>query len=373
MAERRGLRIESLVTPDGTLEVSLAEREVPEPGPDEVIVRVEAAPINPSDVAKMFAFGDVGRARAGGTVDRPTVSLPLSAGAMAAARTRVGRRIELGTEGAGTVVATGSGDAARALAGRLVSAPGPMYAQYRLVAAADCVPLPEGATAATGAAAFVNPLTALGMVETMRAEGHAALVHTAAASSLGRMLLRVCLKEGVPLVNVVRSPQQARLLRDAGAEHVCDSGAEDFESELTAALAATGATIAFDAVAGGSLADRMLACMERAVGDGTFQMYGSEVHKQVYLYGTLNRAPTELRRTYGLSWGVGGWLLFKFLRQAGAERVAELRRTVVDGLETTFATHFSRSITPAEALGADALQEYARPTTGTKFLLVPHG
>lgn len=373
MADRQGLQIESSVKPDATLELSLVERKVPDPGPDEVIVKVEAAPINPSDLAKMFAFGDIGRAEVGGTPDSPIVSVPLSPGAMAAARARVGQPIELGTEGAGTVVATGSGEGARALAGRVVSAFGPMYAQYRRVAAADCLTLPEGTTAAAGAAASVNPLTALGMVETMRAEGHTALVHTAAASSLGQMLIRLCRNEGVPLVNVVRSAAQVRLLRDAGAEHVCDSGAEDFESELTAALTATGATIAFDAVAGGSLADRILACMERAAGDGTYQLYGSWTHKQVYLYGTLNRSPTELRRTYGLSWGVGGWLLFKFLQQAGPERVRELRRRVSDELRTTFATHFGKSVTLTEALGDAALREYSRPTTGAKHLLVPHG
>jgi NADPH2:quinone reductase len=375
MAEWRGLRLESLVTPDATVVLSLADDVVGDPGPDEVIVRIEAAPINPSDLGVMFASGDVGRADFGGSTDRSVVKVPLSDGAMNAVRARVGQSLPVGNEGAGTVVAAGSGEAARALEDRLVAVSGGgMYSQLRRVRVADCLPLPDGATAAEGAASFVNPMTVLGMVETMRDEGHRALVHTAAASSLGRMLVRLCKEEAIPLVNVVRSPEQVELLRKAGAEYVCDSSGHAFDEELTAALKETGATIAFDAVGGGSLADRILDCMERAISEGAeFRRYGSTVHKQVYTYGGLDMSPTMLRRTYGMSWGVGGWLMPNFLQQARPERVEEMRRRVAEGLTTTFATEFTDTATLTEALKPHMFAAYSRPKTGTKFLITPNG
>ncbi|OJU79786.1 MAG: NADH oxidase, partial [Solirubrobacterales bacterium 70-9] len=329
MAEMRGLRLESLVTPAGTVVLSAATGEVRAPGPDEVVVRIEAAPVNPSDLIQMFAFGDVARAEFGGSAERPVVTVPLSVEAAGAVAGRVGWAMPVGNEGAGTVVAAGAGDAAQALEGRLVAVAGGAFSQLRRFKAAHCLPLPEGASARDGAAAYVNPMTALAMVETMRAEGHRALVHTAAASSLGRMLVRVCAEDGIPLVNVVRSRAQVELLREAGAEHVCDSSTADFEAELTAAIAATGATIAFDAVGGGGLADRLLTCMERALTAGErYETYGSPVHKQVYLYGFLDESPVVFRRGFGASWGVGGWLMPRALAGAGGERVAAMRARV---------------------------------------------
>ncbi|MDA8365440.1 MAG: zinc-binding dehydrogenase [Actinomycetota bacterium] len=371
----RALELRSLVTDAGTVELSLVEVDVPVPSGDDVLVRVEAAPINPSDLGLLLAGADVGASRVSGTAERPVVTAPLDAGAARAATARLGQSMPVGNEGAGRVVAAGPGDTAQALVGRTVAvAGGGMYTQYRCLPAAACLPLPDGTGAVDGAAAFVNPMTALAMVETMRAEGHTGLVHTAAASNLGQMLNRICLEDGVPLVNIVRSPAQVELLRAAGAAFVCDSSSETFMDDLTAALRATSATLAFDAVGGGTLASRILTAMEVALTAGAeFSRYGSTTHKQVYLYGSLDRGPTELRRSYGMAWGVGGWLLTPFLVAAGSERVEAMRQRVAAGLTTTFASHFSDQVTLAGALDLDSLTTYSRMGTGRKFLVTPNG
>jgi hypothetical protein len=315
------------------------------------------------------------RAIAGGTPDRPVVTAPLPPAAVRAAAARAGQPLPAGNEGAGTVVAAGASDTARALLGKMVAvAGGAMYSQYRCVGAAACLELPDGARAADGAAAFVNPMTALGMVETMRMEGHTALVHTAAASNLGQMLSRLCIEEQIPLVNIVRSPAQAELLRAAGATWVCDSTSGIFTGDLTEALRATMATIAFDAIGGGTLAGRILACMEAAISAGAeFSRYGSSVHKQLYIYGGLDRGPTELTRSFGMAWGVGGWLLTPFLQKAGPEKVADLRRRVAAGLTTTFASQYTDQVSLAGALQLDAIAVYSRQATGQKYLITPNG
>jgi NADPH:quinone reductase-like Zn-dependent oxidoreductase len=370
----QALQLRTLVTASQTVELSLAEVSVPAPEPHEVVVRVEAAPINPSDLGLLFAGADLSQVSASGTPDRPVVTAPLPAGAARAAAARAGQSLPAGNEGAGTVVAAGSSDAARALLGKVVAVSGgAMYTQYRCVAAAACLELPAGARAADGAAAFVNPLTALGMVETMRMEGHTALVHTAAASNLGQMLNRLCIEEQIPLVSIVRSAAQADLLRSAGATWVCDSTAGTFTDDLTGALAATKATIAFDAIGGGQLASRILTCMEAAVSAGAeFSRYGSAVHKQVYIYGSLDRGPTELARSYGLAWGVGGWLLTPFLGKVGREKVAAMRQRVAAGLMTTFASHYTGEVSLAGALGPEAIAVYGRHATGQKYLIAPN-
>jgi NADPH2:quinone reductase len=370
----QALQLRTLVTPDATVELSLADVPVPAPQPHQVLIRIEAAPVNPSDLGLLFAGADLEQLTASGTPDRPVVTAPLPAPAARAAAARLGQSLPAGNEGAGTVVAAGDSPQAQALLGhRVAVAGGSMYAQYRCVPAAVCLELPDGATAADGAASFVNPMTALGMVETMRAEGHTALVHTAAASNLGQMLVRLCIEEQVPLVNIVRSEAQAHLLRNAGAQWVCDSSAPAFLADLTSALKATGATIAFDAIGGGTTASRILTCMEAAASAGAeFSRYGSAVHKQLYIYGGLDRGPTELTRSFGMAWGIGGWLLTPFLAKAGPAKVAELRQRVAAGLTTTFASHFTDQVTLAGALTPAAIAVYGRQATGQKYLITPN-
>jgi NADPH:quinone reductase-like Zn-dependent oxidoreductase len=370
----RGLQMRSLVTAAQTVELSLADANVPAPEAHEVLVRVEAAPVNPSDLGMMFAGADLTQATASGTRDRPVVTAPLPAGAAAAAAARAGQSLPVGNEGAGTVVAAGAADAARALLGKTVAiVGGAMYAQYRCIDAAACLELPDGTPAADGAASFVNPMTVLGMVETMRMEGHTALVHTAAASNLGQMLNRVCIAEQIPLVNIVRSAEQAQLLRAADAAWVCDSTAATFATDLEEALAATGATLAFDAVGGGRLASQILHAMETAISAGAaFDRYGSAVHKQVYIYGGLDRGPTELVRSFGMAWGVGGWLVSNFLNRAGPRKAAELRGQVAAQLTTTFASRYTARVSLAGALDLAAIAAYGRHATGQKYLITPN-
>lgn len=365
-------QIRSLVTAAGEVRVELAEVPVPRPGPDEVLIRVQATPVNPSDLGTLFAAADLGAARREGTDRYPVVVAPVSGPAAAA---RVGQSLPVGNEGAGLVVAAGSSEAAQALMGRTVAGlGGAMYAEYRCLPVASCLVLTDGTDPRDAASCFVNPLTALGMVETMRREGHHGLVHTAAASNLGQMLNRICLADGVPLVNVVRRPDQAELLRGQGATLVCDTSSPRFDDELTAALQASGATIAFDAIGGGSLAGRILAAMEAAVlagQAGAYNRYGSAVHKQVYLYGNLDRGRTELERTFGMAWGIGGWLLTNFLTAVGPEVAAGLRRRVVEELHSTFASSYTKELALDALLDLDEIAVYSRQATGQKVLVRP--
>jgi len=368
------LQLQSLVTTDQTVQLSLAEIEIAEPGPGDVVVRVEAAPINPSDLGLLLAGADVTAAVATGSADRPVVMAPLPDAAMRAMQSRVGVPLPVGNEGAGTVVAAGTSQAAQALLGKTVAAAGgAMYSQYRRVDVGLCLELPAGVAAVDGASSFVNPMTALGMVETMRLENHSALVHTAAASNLGQMLNRLCIAEQVPLVNVVRRQEQEDLLRAAGATYVCNSASPAFMDTLTAAIRATGATIGFDATGGGRLASQILTCMEAAANAGatSYSRYGSAVHKQVYIYGSLDRGPTELTRNYGMAWGIGGWLLTPFLQKIGMDGVARLRSKLTAGLTTTFASTYTDQVSLAGALQLDAIAAYARQATGTKYLIRP--
>jgi NADPH:quinone reductase len=368
------LQLRSLIQPDGTLELSLHDVPVPSPGHDEVLIRIEATPINPSDIGLLIGAADPASVRTGGTPERPVVTAQVPAAAMAAMAGRLGQSLPVGNEGAGTVVAAGSGAGAQALLGQRVAAiGGAMYGQYRAVNVDQTLRLPAGATAAQGASCFVNPLTALGMTETMRREGHKALVHTAAASNLGQMLNRICRKDGIGLVNVVRKPEQLKLLREQGAQHVCDSSAPDFIEQLTDAIAATGATIAFDATGGGRLGGQILSCMEVAINRTAteYSRYGSNTLKQVYLYGGLDTGPTEFRRNFGMAWSMGGWLLFPFLHRIGANAAQALKQRVADELTTTFASHYSRQVSLAEALREDVMAEYLPRATGTKVLITP--
>jgi len=369
------LELRSKVTEAGELELSLAEVETPAPAPDEVVVRVEATPINPSDLGLLFGMADMKGATASGTPERPLVTAPIPSGLRKAVAGRVGQSLPVGNEGAGVVVAAGASDEAQALLGRTVSMiGGAMYSQRRCIKVAQCLALHEGTTPAEGASWFVNPLTVLGMVETMRDEGHSALVHTAAASNLGQMLNRLCIEDGVELVNIVRRPEQERLLRGAGAKHVCDSSSEHFTENLTDALATTGATIAFDATGGGALAGQILACMEAAANRNAteYNRYGSTTHKQVYIYGGLDRGPTTFHRNFGMAWGIGGWLLTPFLQKIGIEGAIRLRQRVADEIKTTFASHYTKEVSLAEALRLDEIVVYGRQATGEKYLINPN-
>ena len=371
---KSGLQLRSLIKTSGELEISLVSVATPEPGPDEVVVRVEATPINPSDLGLLTGAADMTTAKASGTKDAPVVTAQVPEAGMRAMAGRLDESLPVGNEGAGVVIATGSSEAAKALMGRTVAMiGGAMYAQYRCLRVAECLPLPSGTTPAEGASCFVNPLTALGMTETMRREGHKALVHTAAASNLGQMLNKICLKDGIALVNIVRSKEQADILKKIGAKHIVDSTAASFMDDLTNALVDTGATIAFDAIGGGRLAGQILAGMETAANKTAkvYSRYGSAVHKQVYIYGGLDTRPTELVRSFGMAWGIGGWLLLPFLMKIGQADGARLRQRVVDELKTTFASHYTKIVSLQEALDPANIAVYAKRSTGEKFLINP--
>jgi NADPH:quinone reductase-like Zn-dependent oxidoreductase len=371
---KSGLQLRSLIKTSGELEISLVSVATPEPGPDEVVVRVEATPINPSDLGLLTGAADMTTAKASGTKDAPVVTAQVPEAGMRAMAGRLDESLPVGNEGAGVVIATGSSEAAKALMGRTVAMiGGAMYAQYRCLRVAESLPLPSGTTPAEGASCFVNPLTALGMTETMRREGHKALVHTAAASNLGQMLNKICLKDGIALVNIVRSKEQAEILRNIGAKYVVDSTSPTFMDDLTNALVETGATIAFDAIGGGRLAGQILAGMETAANKTAkvYSRYGSAVHKQVYIYGGLDTRPTELVRSFGMAWGIGGWLLLPFLMKIGQADGARLRQRVVDELKTTFASHYTKIVSLQEALDPANIAVYAKRSTGEKFLINP--
>jgi NADPH:quinone reductase len=369
-----GLQLRSTVQQDNTLELSLVDVPIPTPGPDEVLVKIEAAPLNPSDLALLFGPADLSTARVSGTAQRPIVTASIPAEMMKTVTGRIGQSLAVGNEAAGTVIGAGTAEAAQALLGRRVGiVGGEMYAQYRCVNAFMCLPLQEGTTAAEGASCFVNPLTALAMVETMRMENHTALVHTAAASNLGQMLNRLCSNEGIALVNIVRKAEQEALLKAQGAKYVINSAGDSFYDDLTNALAETGATLAFDATGGGKLASQILSCMEAAaVRKMTeYNRYGSDVFKQVYIYGALDRGPTTLTRNFGFSWSLGGFLLTPFLQKAGMEKVMQMRAKVAAQIKTTFASHYTREVSLAQALSLEAIAAYGRQATGEKYLIKP--
>ena len=368
------LQLRSLVTEAGRLELSLAEVPMPSPGPTEVVIRVEAAPINPSDLGLLLGPADMEQAELSGTAAAPVLSAPIPERFLPLLADRVGESLPCGNEGAGVVVAAGESAAAQALLGETVGVLArEMYSQYRLVDAAHCLRLPPGTTARQGAACFVNPLTVLGMVETMRLEGHTALVHTAAASNLGQMLQKLCTNEGIDLVNVVRRPQHVELLQELGAQYVVDTSADTYRDDLLAALKETGATIAFDATGGGKLASQLLSSMEAAAAanEPGFNRYGSSVHKQVYIYGGLDTSPTVLNRNFGMAWGLGGWLLTPFMAKIGPQAAQALREKVAREITTTFASEYAREISLTEALQPEHVAVYNRRATGEKYLINP--
>lgn len=375
MAEVSGLEMRTRITSGGKLELWLEEVSVPRPAAGELLVRIEAAPINPSDLGLLLGPADLGTLKSGGTPERPTVTAEVPQARLGSVAARLDVALPVGNEGAGLVI--DAGEDARDWVGRRVATwglGGGMYAQYRTTRVLDSLLLRHGTTSREGASAFVNPLTALCMLETMRREGHAALVHTAAASNLGQMLVRLCQAEGVPLINIVRNARQVQVLRSLGAQYVLDSTSSTFAKDLTEALAASNATLAFDAIGGGSLAATILTCMERVAARKMkqFSRYGSPTHKQVYIYGALDLAPTDLSRTFGMAWGVGGWLVSWQLQKLGREGVQRLYERVASELTTTFASHYSAQISLQEALSPAVITAYNRRATGEKYLITPN-
>jgi NADPH:quinone reductase-like Zn-dependent oxidoreductase len=369
-----GLKLRTRISDDNKLTLWLEEVAVPQPGPDEVVVRVDAAPINPSDLGLLFGPADMSTAQQSGTAELPVITAEIPAGRLGMVQARIGQALAAGNEGAGEVIAAGSSPAAQALLGKTVGViGGEMYAQYRCANVAACLPLHEGTSAVEAASCFVNPMTALGMVETLRREGHTALVHTAAASNLGQMLNRLCQSEGIPLVNVVRKPEQAQLLKSQGAQYVVDSSAEDFKAQLKAALAATDASLVFDAIGGGALVSDILATMEAVASSKMteYSRYGSTTLKQAYIYGALDTSPTVLKRNFGFAFSVGGWLLTPTLQKLGAARVEELKARVAAEIKTTFASHYNQQVSLAGALSLEAISAYNKRATGEKFLILP--
>jgi len=368
------LQMLSTVTEGSQLRMELVEKPFPTPQSHEVVIRVEATPINPSDQGVMFGWSNMANASHSGNGEKTVLTAPVSPQGMGIMKARIGQNLPVGNEGAGTVVAAGDSPEAQALMGKTVAAlSGTMYAEYACVPAMTCLPLLPEHSAKDGASCFVNPLTALSMVETMKLEGHTALVHTAAASNLGQMLNKICQADGVELVNIVRREEQVKILKDLGAKYIVNSSSETFMADLTDAIHATGATLAFDATGGGGLASQILTAMEGAAArtPGAYSIYGSIKHKQVYLYGGLDVSPTTLSRGYGMAWGVGGWLLPNFLARIGMEAGNKLRMRVAKELKTIFASHYTDEISLAEALDSDVVARYYAKTTGEKFLLCP--
>ena len=377
MSMQTSKEIRSTVTSDGTVEISIVNAAMPVPSENEVLIKVEAAPINPSDLALLISFAaDLDNIEFSGEDETPKTTIKIRPGLMAALKGRVDQPMSAGNEGAGIVV--GAGEKATALIGKTVGvAGGSMYSQYRCAPASSCLVMDEGITSTEAASSFVNPLTALAFVETMKMENHAALINTAAASNLGQMLVKICKDDGIPLVNIVRKPEQVKILKDLGAEYICDTSQSDFMKDLVEAIISTGATLGFDATGGGNegkLPGQILAAMEIAANKTAkeYSRYGSDVYKQVYIYGGLDPTPTVLNRSFGLQWGLGGWLLTPMIGRIGMERFAEMRQRVVKEIKTTFASHYTQEISLEDMLQPDTIKAYAKQGTGAKYLVNPH-
>ena len=374
MSENVSKQIRSEVTKEGKLLIYVESTAMPEPKEDEVLIRIEASPINPSDLGLLIGPADVSSMSVSGEGENAVVTMDIPKGLLRMLETRLDQSLPVGNEGGGVVVKAGSKDL-EDLVGKTVGvAGGSMYSQYRCVNAASCFVMHDGVTSAESASCFVNPLTALGMVETMRLENHSALVHTAAASNLGQMLIKICLDEDVPLVNIVRKEEHVEKLNSLGAKFVCNSSKETFMQDLVSALVETGATIGFDATGGGKLSGQILTAMEVAANQTAteYNRYGSNTFKQVYIYGGLDRSPTTLNRAFGFSWGLGGWLLTPFIGRIGPERFEELKQKVADEIKTTFASHYTKEISLEEVLQPENINVYSKQATGEKYLVNPN-
>ena len=374
MSENVSKQIRSEVTKEGKLLIYVKSTGMPEPKEDEVLIRIEASPINPSDLGLLIGPADVSSMSVSGEGENAVVTMDIPEGLLRMLETRLDQSLPVGNEGGGVVVKAGHKDLEDLIGKTVGVAGGSMYSQYRCVNAASCFVMHEGVTSAESASCFVNPLTALGMVETMRLENHSALVHTAAASNLGQMLIKICLDEDVPLVNIVRKEEHVDMLNSLGAKFVCNSSKETFMQDLVSALVETGATIGFDATGGGKLSGQILTAMEVAANQTAteYNRYGSNTFKQVYIYGGLDRSPTTLNRAFGFSWGLGGWLLTPFIGRIGPERFEELKQKVADEIKTTFASHYTKEISLEEVLQPENINVYSKQATGEKYLVNPN-
>lgn len=367
-------QVQSTTQNDEVLDVRIVDADMPTLRDSDVLVRIEAAPINPSDLGLLFGPADMDSAQYSSDPATPSINAPIPSHLMSGIEGRIDQSLPVGNEGAGIVISAGQSEEAQALIGKVVGfSGGGTYSEYKAVRATQCIPMPEGTSPAQSASCFVNPMTVLGFVGTMRREGHTAMVHTAAASNLGQMLQKVAIEESFNLVNIVRSKEQEDILRNIGATFVCNSSSENFLSELTEALVTTGATLGFDATGGGRLTSDILACMERAAvsQDAAFSRYGSTVHKQVYIYGGLDRNVTTLNRSFGMAWGIGGWLLTPYIQIAGTEELQKMRERVSSSITTTFASAYTREVSLTDALSKAAVDEYRKQATGQKFLINP--
>ena len=361
--------IRSEIASDGNLKISLESVNKPEPKDGEVLIKIEASPINPSDLGLLLGPADVSTLKVSDGVAQMKVPDAL----MRSVSARLDQSLPVGNEGAGVVESAGKG--AEDLVGKVVGvAGGSMYSNYRCLPASACLVMNEGTTSKESASCFVNPLTALGMVETMKMENHTALVHTAAASNLGQMLIKICNQDNVNLVNIVRKEEHVVMLKGLGAKYVCNSSDKDFMEQLIDALVETGATLGFDATGGGKLSGQILTAMEVAANKTAteYSRYGSDSYKQVYIYGGLDRSPTTLTRAFGFSWGLGGWLLTPFIGKIGQEKFQELRQRVADEISTTFHSSYTKEISLEEVINEENILQYSKQATGEKFLIEPN-
>ena len=376
MSANSSKEIRSMVTSEGNIEISIANVDMPIPGDDEVLIEVHAAPINPSDLGLLLSFAaDLSTINVSGSGDETITSMKIHPALMGAMKPRIDQSMPVGNEGSGVVIDAGSN--AKEFIGKTVGlAGGSMYSQYRCVPAANCLVMEEGTSPAEAASSFVNPLTALAFIETMKMENHTAIVHTAAASNLGQMLVKICKDDDIPLVNIVRKQEQVDLLKDIGAEHICNTSDPDFMESLVSALVATGATLGFDATGGGNngeLPGQILAAMEVAANKMAkeYSRYGSDTYKQVYIYGGLDQSPTILKRSYGMSWGLGGWLLTPMIGRIGMEKFQAMRARVAKEIKTTFASTYANEVSFEEMLQPETIKSYAKQATGQKYLVNP--
>ena len=377
MERQTSKEMRSKVTKEGYMEISIIETQIPKPKGNEVLIKIDAAPINPSDLGRLLSYAadlsDINTMEG----NHPTqIKIKLKEKLMSPLKPRLDQSLSLGNEGAGVVVDAGS--EAKEMIGKTVGlAGGGMYCQYRCMPAKNCLLMDDQTSPEEAASSFVNPMTALGFIETMKLEGHEALIHTAASSNLGQMLIKICKTDSVPLINIVRNSSQIELLKNVGANFVCSTSDKSFEEHLFTSIKETGATLAFDATGGGNegkLAGQILSAMERAILSSSkeYKIYGSDTHKQVYIYGGLDRSPTILNRSYGMSWSIGGWLLMPMINKFGMEKFQKMRERVAREIKTTFASKYHKHISLEQALQPDIIRAYAAQSTGKKYLITPH-